>query len=179
MPRLFIGIELAETLKRAALEAQHLYPAPRWQTAAQLHLTLRFLGAVEPERLSALESVLRHVRVEPFELAIAGVGCFGDTDSPKILWAGVAPNEPLQRLRTQIDLGLLGCGLPRPTSPYCPHITLARLRQPAASARAWLDCFQALSSQTMPVTTFCLVSSVPTTDGSRYACIQRFALARD
>ena len=176
MPRLFLGVELAEPLKRAALTAQQGYPAPRWQSASQLHLTLRFLGAVEAERLPALEHALRTVRVERFELAVAGVGCFGEPDAPKILWAGVTPHEPLQRLREQIDLSLLGCGLGYESSHYRPHITLARLRQPAASARAWLACHQSLSCDAVPVEEFCLVASRPAAEGSRYTCIQRFPL---
>lgn len=176
MPRLFIGIELAEPIKRAALEAQQGYPAPRWQAAQQLHLTLRFLGAVEQERLPALERALRSVRAEPFELGVAGVGCFGEPDSPRILWAGVSAQEPLRRLREQIDRSLLDLALAYPTSPYCPHVTLARLRPPAPSARAWLAAYQSLSSPSARVTEFSLVASLPTAEGSRYSCVQRFGL---
>lgn len=176
MPRLFLGIELEEPLKCAALAAQQGYPAPRWQRPAQLHLTLRFLGAVDEQQLPNLERTLRTVRVERFALAVSGVGCFGEPDAPKILWAGVAPHGPLQRLREQIDRSLLGCGMEYPASAYCPHVTLARLRSPVVSARAWLDHHASLSSVAVPVTEFCLVSSQPSSEGSRYTCLQRFPL---
>ncbi len=177
MPRLFIGVELPDSLKAAALDACSDYPAPRWQRATQLHLTLRFLGDWPQPRLIELENALKKVDVPRFETAIDGVGCFGGVESPRILWAGVSPTEPLQALRAAIDLQLLSLGLVGDGADFRPHVTLARLRAPAPDATGWLARHAALRSASVDITSFSLVASVPAEAGSRYTTIARYGLS--
>ncbi|SDS93147.1 2'-5' RNA ligase [Halopseudomonas xinjiangensis] len=177
MPRLFVGIELPESLKASALGACADYPALRWQQASQLHLTLRFQGDLPQQRLAELENALEAVDVPRFEMAIKGVGCFGSVRSPSILWAGVWPTEPLQLLRACIDTHLLPLGLVADNADFRPHVTLARLRPPAADATGWLTRYAGLASRPAEIASFSLVASVPSAAGSRYNTIRRYGLS--
>ena len=47
MPRLFFGLEIPESIKTSVLTVKTDINGARWQSEAQLHLTLAFLGEVE------------------------------------------------------------------------------------------------------------------------------------
>ncbi|MEW6099620.1 MAG: RNA 2',3'-cyclic phosphodiesterase [Pseudomonadota bacterium] len=89
--------------------------------AGRLHLTLHFLGAMEPPRRALLMS-LPAVPFEPFEFAIERAG----------RWRGIAwmgPGEvPLPLLALQAALGqqLRERGFELEERPYAAHVTLAR-----------------------------------------------------
>ncbi|UAW97972.1 RNA 2',3'-cyclic phosphodiesterase [Halopseudomonas nanhaiensis] len=176
MRRLFIGIELPDALKIAVREACAGYPASRWQQSSQLHLTLRFLGQVPDHHAATLDAVLQTIEAERFELAIAGVGCFGSVQDPRVLWAGVAPTAPLETLHRQVD-DALPLGLASDGREFRPHVTLARLRPQGVPADDWLRRYADLCSAPSVITEFALISSVATAEGSQYTVIGRYPLA--
>lgn len=99
---------------------------PRAQAVhpADLHLTLAFLGVLEPSGLACVESVAGGVNREPFELALNRVGYFVRS---QVLWCGpdVLP-ESLVTLVARLQAGLSDCGI-QPERRACqPHLTLAR-----------------------------------------------------
>lgn len=124
--RLFVGIELHDEA-RAALSAARAF----WETTAKArfcdadlyHLTLVFIGNLEPEQLPALKNTLARVRWKPFSFSTGAADSF-----PKgILFAGVqTPNEALFSLQSEICKALKQDGWAFEDRPYHPHITLAR-----------------------------------------------------
>ncbi|RME67950.1 MAG: RNA 2',3'-cyclic phosphodiesterase, partial [Alphaproteobacteria bacterium] len=62
MPRLFVGLELPEMAKDRLLTAQGGVIGARWQTAAQLHLTLRFIGDVDGRAADDVDAALSRLR---------------------------------------------------------------------------------------------------------------------
>lgn len=100
-------------------------PELRWTRAEAWHLTLAFLGAVEPRPVTALVERLARVakRQGPIQLAVAGAGRFGH----QVLWAGVSGDrEPLRRLADSVRAAGRRSGVEAETRPYRGHITLAR-----------------------------------------------------
>ena len=61
----------------------------RWLPEEQLHLTLSFLGNVEPSTEDRLRQALQEVRVPPFFLPLCGIGVFDSHGSPSVVWTGV------------------------------------------------------------------------------------------
>ena len=88
MLRLFTALTLppdvAETLKRR----QSGLPGARWRPLDALHVTLAFYGETGERRADDLASELTRVTGGPFEIALKGVGCFGDDHRSHTLWAG-------------------------------------------------------------------------------------------
>lgn len=99
-----------------------------WTPPSQYHLTIRFIGEVSEERLEAIESALRGIRVESFLLPVEGLGVFPPLPKPpKILWVGVGNGHPrLFQLRQRIDDALLATGLDLDVKTFEPHFTLGR-----------------------------------------------------
>jgi 2'-5' RNA ligase len=136
--RLFVAAELPATVRaRVRTEVtDRLRPALRdaaWVAEPALHLTLRFIGEQSPtlaRRLGAdLETALRGGA--PVPLTLRGVGAFPNLSRPRVVWLGVHAPE-LTPVQARVEACCTALGLPAETRPYQPHLTLARLRPPAA-----------------------------------------------
>lgn len=116
-----------EVLRRqAALEA---LPFRRWQSPETLHLTLHFLGEVEPALVEPLAQTLGNAcaGAAPFRLQLGRLGAFPSPKRPRVLWIGVEGQvDRLLALEGVMRPRLLGLGIPLEARTYHPHITLAR-----------------------------------------------------
>lgn len=131
--RLFVAIPLPDSLREELAALYAPLTGVAWTRPDQLHLTLRFLGDVEPALAAAAAQALERVRVEPFALPLAGAGAFPPRGAPRVLWVGVGRGHPrLHQLRQGIDDALLGAGLALDVRLFQPHATLARVRADAA-----------------------------------------------
>ena len=131
--RAFFGVGLPgparERLAAYLERCREAAPGFRWTPAANLHLTLRFLGRVDEDRLRRLVGRLRGVAVTPFRLGLGGAGSFGQGRAARVAWLGV--DEGRAELGELAALVEARCGLEgfAPEGrPYRPHLTLARAR---------------------------------------------------
>jgi 2'-5' RNA ligase len=128
MLRLFVAIDLPEGIRdRLALICGGV-PGARWLAPETMHVTLRFIGEVQETALVDIEAALAGVRAPGFELMLDGIGNFGNGNRPRVIWAGVARNEALDRLHTKIAAALVRAGLPPEGRKFTPHVTLARVK---------------------------------------------------
>jgi 2'-5' RNA ligase len=174
MPRLFIALELPRPVSSALTE---LLPRPahgvRRIPAEQMHVTLHFIGQAEIEFIAQL---LEQVRMQPFELLVAGVGQFSRA---AVLWAGVKADAALMSLHGEIGKALQAGGVAIETRPYRPHITLARCKPqlPPEMVRDFLAQSGKLVLPAIPVSSFALYSSTPSAAGPVYRVERRFPAA--
>ncbi|HXG01903.1 MAG TPA: RNA 2',3'-cyclic phosphodiesterase [Candidatus Binatia bacterium] len=135
--RAFVAVLLSDEV-RAALAAEIRYlqsraPDVAWVPPENLHLTLKFLGAVEEERVPLVGRALAAVaaRMDAFDLAIAGLGAFPSVTRPRVLWAGISAGaEALACLAGEIEDALAALGFAREERPFAGHVTLGRVRVP-------------------------------------------------
>lgn len=135
--RLFIGIELDEKIRESAAAiagsiAQRLERRieARWVPAANLHITLWFIGEVLDERATAiLRAIDRPFETDSFDLHVAGAGAFPPSGSPRVLWLGVRSGaDSLRRLHGEIAGRLQALGIAPERRPYSSHLTIARVK---------------------------------------------------
>jgi 2'-5' RNA ligase len=130
--RLFTAFELSPEVKEVVLRLQaELRPLPfrRWQPEKTLHLTLHFLGEVDPALLSSLEARMQEAchGFGDFQLQLGPLGAFPSLKRPRNLWLSVAgQRDRLTALEALIRPRVMGLGIPLEDRPYSPHITLAR-----------------------------------------------------
>lgn len=107
----------------------------RWVAAENIHLTLKFLGEVEPDRLENLKDGLRQLcaRQPRLEISVGGLGAFPNLRRPRILWAGVQAPPELAIFHQQLEQTAARAGFPAEAQAFSPHITLGRVRQPIGS----------------------------------------------
>ena len=159
------------------LRRQPSFPedAVRWVKREAMHLTLRFLGEVEEERLADVSGALAQLEHGGrFELRIVRVGSFGGR-RPRVVWAGFARNEgfdALLQVRHRLDETLTGGGFEPERGAFRPHLTLGRVRRQAtrsdlAAIRSALNAAPPLDIVTA-VQQVALVESTLLRDGPRY-----------
>lgn len=153
----------------------------RWVKRSAFHLTLRFLGEIEEDRVPEIVEALGELEGSGrFELSLNRIGCFGGR-RPRVIWVGVAPGQGLDRLsalRGELDLALGAAGIGNEQEAFRPHLTLGRVRRQAsrtdrAQIRESVDRAEALDIDAV-VERVALVHSTLLTDGPRY---RRLALA--
>ena len=170
MIRLFAALEVPPEIGEGLARRQQGLPGARWSPLDNLHITLRFFGEVDETAAADLDAELAGVSVAPFELALQGVGVFGEGQQPGSVWAGVRAREPLRVLAGRCEAAVRRVGLRAEGRVYRPHVTLAYLRRSADPARvgAWIAGHNLLASPSWRVRGFALYSSWRSSQGSRY-----------
>ena len=167
--RLFIGLELPASCQAELAALDPRIKGLRWLPAAQMHLTMSFLGGVAPPEQERLRDMLAQVRVPPFFLPILGVGTFGGP-YPSVVWAGVGHGHPhLFALHQHIQDAVLHAGLEPDLQPFHPHITLARAKGVSRDAlKPFLRQHADTEFDFVKITGFALFSSVLAADGATH-----------
>lgn len=159
MHRLFIAIRPPAEIRARLLALSGKIAGARWQDDMQLHLTLRFVGEVDPHQAQDLADALALVNFTPFTIALSGLGEFERKGRVDTIWAGVQPRDALTQLHQKVDRACVLAGLTAEERAYLPHITLARLSRGAGSTRAFLEQNAGLSSPPFLIDRFGLFES--------------------
>src|SRR2546423_3616747 len=168
--RLFVSIELPDSVKRRLAEVDPHLRGLRWLEPRQMHLTLAFLGGVPAETQEMLSEKLRTISWKSFFLPLIGLGTFPSKGWPKIIWIGVGTGHPhLFQLHKRVQEALLAAGLEPDLRSFHPHITLARCRDVSPqTVRPFLKSHANFDAGLTHVESFCLNSSQLTAAGSVY-----------
>jgi 2'-5' RNA ligase len=148
----------------------------RWQRDDQLHLTLRFIGEVDPSAVDDIISALSSVRHKPVELSFSDFGTFQRKERVDTLWLGVKPVEILTLLHRKIDRSLVQIGLAPEHRAYVPHVTIARFGRNISDLAAFLETGASFSCPAFTLDSFHLYASFTGKDGSVYEPVQSFRL---
>jgi len=137
-PARSVVADLVDGVRAGEPERSHV----RWVRTDGLHLTLRFLGAVSPERATAVSARLADIAAAtaPIAVVLAGAGAFPSAGRPRVLWLAVAAGaDELVALAGEVSRALVPLGWPAEERSFRPHLTLARAdgvsTGPAAAAR--------------------------------------------
>jgi 2'-5' RNA ligase len=161
MPRLFIALDLPEPIKERLEWLCHGVDGARWVRDRQFHLTLSFLGEVPGPAAEELRQGLAGVRGDPFEMRLEGLGAFPPRGTPRVLWIGAEPRDAIHELHEKVESRLKRLGFPGETRRFAPHVTLARLRQPARQVLLrYIEAHAQVTTEPFAVTDFQLFSSV-------------------
>jgi len=158
--RAFFAIELGESARRAAADlARWLREGPggdgvRWVRPEALHVTLRFLGDIDPARAGALASRARLevAALRPFVLHLGPAELFPTPRRPRVVALGLEPAAPLEELAGAVERAVVAEGFAPEERGFRAHLTLGRVQtarpQQAkrAARRSRAECLTAGSS---------------------------------
>lgn len=130
-PHYFIAIPLQASLKEYFAKWQdslkNVLSYKQWPHYEDLHITLKFLGTVDDNKLQCLKEELKIIeRTQVFSLDVGELGTFGNPENPRVIWAGVDKAESLDYLQQKVESHAAKLGFPKEKRAYHPHITLAK-----------------------------------------------------
>src|SRR5262245_5385218 len=132
MIRLFVAVNASiavtrriadEVAKRKNALKESLRVA--WVPAANLHVTLKFLGSAQEESIEAISQQLSRVAAKhaPFELRARGLGAFPSLEKPRVLWVGAEGGDAIMKLQKDVDAAMVELGFPKEEQAFHPHFT--------------------------------------------------------
>ena len=142
--RTFIAIELPPPLRTKLADIRHRLPAGparaiRWIPPDGIHLTLRFLGDVEPARVPGISERVAAAASQTgrFWLELAGPGAFPPAGAPSVFWIGLTgETQRLSSLHARLEGGLSTIGFEPDRRPFHPHLTIGRISSRARTREA-------------------------------------------
>src|ERR1041385_7077195 len=184
--RVFCAVELPEDVRArlqehiARLRKEFPDAAAGWSRVENIHLTLKFFGNVELERIPKISAAATQTLKEfsKFELAVGNSGVFPRPSRAQVLWIGVSdPSGQLSALQKQFETACAAEGFPKEDRAYRPHLTIARIRKPE-SARHLADAHLNTNfpSISVPLKELILFRSELSPKGSRYTPISHHPL---
>jgi 2'-5' RNA ligase len=180
--RLFVAIDVPDAIKEAIEDevVAGLRPSvagARWTRPEGRHLTLKFLGNVDDERVGDIAGCVRQAAAlrRRFDASFDEIGGFPDLRRPRVLWIGIGEGaEAMSALARDLDRVLEPLGFEPEARPFHGHFTLARFPKPQLIGE--------LREVSVPVDSFAvdeviLFRSQLHPKGARYTALERFRLS--
>lgn len=122
--RTFISIDIPEEIKREIQKIQECLPKfiGKKVETENLHLTLKFLGEIDEQKIGEVKIRLGGINFNKFESEINEVGVFSEK-FVRIVWLHLSGCEKLQK---KIDESL--ADLFEPEQRFMSHLTIARIK---------------------------------------------------
>jgi len=182
--RTFIAIQVRpeERLLKLIREGQGKLSNSRinWVNPDTMHLTLRFLGNTTKEQIGQILKEAPGVfrQRAPFEIVLRGLGKFGSTQNPKVLWMGLEGDEALSELAAETELMVQRAGFEGEERAFRPHLTLGRVKwlKEAENLKEMLDEYREAAFQRMMVKEVVFFESILKPAGPVYRPLQKFSL---
>ena len=189
--RLFVAVDVGADVQRSASRTiEHLkrlteQSAPRaritWVKPEQLHLTVQFIGQVDPSLADKIRAALaRPLQARAFDLAIERTGTFPPGRPPRVIWAGIGKGlDNLHIVEREVRARLHGLAPATEDREYNPHLTLGRVKSPAGlRPRALLEGLESTMFGVVRVAAVTLFESRLSSSGPAYLALGRTELAQ-
>jgi len=175
--RAFFCIPIGERLRTDIAGVSHrLREGSRmsasWVRSENYHVTVRFLGEIDPMMTTELHAICRGVssHVDPFALPVDRIGAFPSLDRPRVLWAGGDAPEIFVQMTDALNQRLSEQGFPLERKPRVSHITVARVKgRPDPGLAGLLGTMNPLGFAPAHVDRIVLMQSELSRNGARYS----------
>ncbi len=177
--RVFIALVLPPQAKDALARTicaltQEISTGVRWVDPSGIHLTLKFLGNIQPALTEQVfEAMTRASQNNKsgskdsgsddsghFQLSLSQLGVFPNARRPRVLWAGIQGDlNLLAGLEFRVEEAAGRIGFAPALRPYRPHLTLGRVRE-GVSPPARLQIGEAVSKAKLEPSPTWLVDSL-------------------
>jgi len=172
--RSFIAIEIPENIKKEIVKIQKELPEFRGKKTEfeNLHLTLKFLGEIDEEKIEDIKKRLKKVKINSFEAEIDSIGIFSEKFI-RIIWLHIKNCDELQK---EIDEKLEG--LFEKEKRFMGHLTIARVKS-VRDKREFLEKINKIKIPNMKfkVEKFNLKKSILTEEKPIYEDIEIYSLS--
>ena len=128
--RLFIALDIPEDIKEYMVKIQKKIDNNlvkiKFVNKNQMHLTLKFLGEVQPDNIEIIKEELKKIKFLPFTSYLDSIDVFPNENYIMVVWIGLKPEEEIIKIQQNIDENLKK--LFKKDKNFKPHLTLARVK---------------------------------------------------
>lgn len=103
----------------------------KWINEEQMHLTLKFLGNIEQNKVQEISNALKSIadNFKPFSISLSNIGGFPNLNHPRVIWLGIDKGaDTVKTLAEKIESGLEKLGFRKESREFKAHLTLGRIR---------------------------------------------------
>ena len=194
--RVFIALVLPPQAKEILARTicaltQEISTVVRWVDPSGIHLTLKFLGDIQPALVEQVFEAMTQASQSKdsgsndsgsddsgaFQLSLSQLGVFPNTRQPRVLWAGIQGDLTLLAgLQVRVEEAAGQIGFAPEQRPYRPHLTLGRVRE-GVPTPALLQIGKAVSEANLepsppwPVDSLHLIQSDRRPEGATYTSL--------
>ena len=101
--RLFVALQIPDSIRKIyasliddlrRMDTKAAAKKPKWVRPENLHVTLKFIGHIDPAKLVAIRTALADVRSpQEVRLHFRNIGFFPNARRPKVIWGGMEASE--------------------------------------------------------------------------------------
>lgn len=185
--RCFVAIEIPDRIQAVLSEVQSEFrqkiQKASWTRNGNFHLTLKFLGDVEKNRIDKINSTIARITANyrPICIEIGSIGTFPNLYRPRVLWVGLTQGaDEIRTLANSVIRELAKLGYPS-DNRFHPHLTLARLKE-RVNLKTNTDLFkkfETIAGTLMHVNHITLVRSELHTSGAVYTPLHIYPLGKE
>ena len=154
-----------------------------WVDPANIHITLKFFGETEEERIPKITSLLRDIaaRHHPFDLQLCGTGIFGSAYKPRVVWIGIGNDARFIQLGQEILDKMETIGFMKDRQNFVPHLTLGRIKYIDNKQRFFelIGKYKDSIIATEAVNEIFLLESELSPKGPVYTVLERYEMKRE
>lgn len=185
MKRIFAAIKInpEEDFLRIynELKSDCSYDKINWVKPHNAHITLKFFGETEENKISDIVSALSEIANDhkSFSLNLKDVGIFGSHYKPRVIWFGVENIEKIQSLANDVLYKMIDLGFERNRQNFIPHLTIGRIKY-TDNKRLFQESIEkhkSVNIQKQKVDHFYLIESFLRSEGPVYEVLESFQLA--
>jgi len=147
----------------------------RWENPLKFHMTLRFLGDVDDDKIELIINVLDRIKFgfEELRFRTFEIGFFPNKRFPNVVYAGFSERgKNSDVLIDSIDSTMLNFGI-LPDKRFVPHITVGRFNKKKRTKPGKIDVPNLPVAETS-LSGFSLMKSTLQQGGSEYTEIYKF-----
>jgi 2'-5' RNA ligase len=178
--RCFVALDLPyhliEEAKRIQLDIKNQdLITGNYTKPENVHLTLKFLGEISPEKVEEVKKTLKKIKAKQFEAAIDEFGVFSE-EFVRILWLHLSGQHVLD-LQKEVDEVLVKL-FPK-ENRFQSHITIARVHNLKDKQKLLDYVKQFKVNETKgEINSFSLIKSTLTSQGSVFEVIEKYELEK-
>lgn len=184
--RTFIAVPIPDAVVVFLEQIQAQLQSPgmnvRWVATKNIHLTLKFLGDIDPSQVPAIAARMDTAAgaTPVFTLQAKGVGVFPNLRRSRVLWVGLTGElDRLSAVQAALESSLESVGFSSASRPFRAHLTIGRSRQriDAQMLGACLEPLKDVASNRFRVDRLTLVKSRLKPAGAEYTPLHTSPLA--
>lgn len=173
--RTFVAVEITDHLVLDSIRKMQtdLQISAKPVGIQNMHFTLMFLGEITEDMAQKVQSQLKTIKFESFDISFEGVGAFPKPKFPRVVWVGTDKDgaSKLVSLAKEVEERLVPLGF-HSDKPFKPHVTIFRIKNRVGDITSELARYSATKFGVQQVSELKFKKSTLTPSGPVYSDLE-------